>query len=145
MEGVNISRRMMKRAVTTRQPFGFLRSGWYGFRTQKGRQNCRPFDSPFILLPSDEPFNVLLRTNATNRRSSNGLHGETSISLASPPSFNPILNLLSPPCQEKTKRRSSISSLPPFCTMPSEYHECPHRSEDGAPSPERLRELGLLK
>ena len=78
---------------------------------QKGRRNRRPFNSSSIHLPSDEPFNVLLRTNATNHRSSSGLHGGTSISLASPPSFIPILNLVSPPCQEK-------SSFASCCAVP---------------------------
>jgi len=70
---------------------------------------CRPLNFLSTLLLSAEPFNVLLGTNATNRRSSNGLHGETSISLASPPSFDSILNLLSPRCQEKSSLGGSPS------------------------------------
>ncbi|HUL23598.1 MAG TPA: hypothetical protein VLZ10_19240, partial [Thermodesulfobacteriota bacterium] len=49
------------------------------------------------------PFNVLLRTNARNRRSSNELHVETSISWTSPPFLTYILSILPPPCQEKIK------------------------------------------
>jgi hypothetical protein len=76
---------------------------------RKGRKEiCRPLKSSknleWVFLPSDEPFNVLLRTSATNHRSSNGLHGETSISWTSPPSSIYILNLLSPPCQVINKR-----------------------------------------
>jgi len=112
---------------------------------QKGRLNCRPFNSSFIHLPSDEPFNVLLRTNTTNHRSSNGLHGETSISLASPPSFNSILNLVSPPCQEKTNRESPMSDFPSFCAIPCKGRESPGRSDEGIPIPERSRESRLFE
>jgi len=75
---------------------------------EKGRKSrYRPLTSSkkseWSLLPSDEPFNVLLRTSATNHMSNNGLHGGTSISWTSPPLINIILSSLPPSCQEEIK------------------------------------------
>jgi hypothetical protein len=60
-----------------------------------------PKKSGLSFLFSDEPFNVLLRTNTKIRRSSNELHGETSISWTSPPFLTYILSIHLPSCQEK--------------------------------------------
>jgi hypothetical protein len=59
------------------------------------------------------------------------LHGETSISWTSPPSYNYILSLLSPPCQEKE--------------ILGKYDEYRGWSEEGIPTQEKLKDLGLLK
>jgi aldehyde:ferredoxin oxidoreductase len=73
------------------------------------------------------------------------LHGGTSISWTSPPSYNFILNLLSVPCQGKTKRKGLMPNLPPFSQMFSEYYEYRGWSEEGVSTPEKLKELGLVK
>jgi hypothetical protein len=72
-------------------------------RKKAGRNHpaFKVFENFYCFLLSDEPFNVLLRTGATNRMSSSELHGETSISWASPPSLSFILSLSSPSCQGK--------------------------------------------
>ena len=112
---------------------------------QKGRRFRRPFNSPFVHLPSDERFNVLLRTNATNHRSSNGLHGGTSISLASPPSFIPILNLLSPPCQGKITKESPMSDPPSFCTIPGKMSRIFRSVSRGDPYAGRIKSTGSVQ
>jgi hypothetical protein len=53
----------------------------------------------------------LLRTIATNHRSSNGLHGGTSISWTSPPFTNIILSSLPLPCQGEIRRALGKTTL----------------------------------
>jgi len=59
------------------------------------------------------------------------LHGGTSISWTSPPSYNYILSLLSLFCQEKE--------------ILGKYYEYRGWSEEGIPTQEKLKDLGLLK
>jgi hypothetical protein len=76
--------------------------------------------SEWFLLLSDEPFNVLLRTIATNHRLSNALHGGTSISWTSPPLANIILSSLPLPVKKKlgeldyTDSEKKITQISPF-------------------------------
>ena len=87
-------------------------------QTKRPRRIAGPFNSSIFLLPSDEPFNVLLRTQARNRRSNNELHGETSISWTSPPFPSYILSILPSFCQEKNSKEVMYGRRVPL-TRPS--------------------------